>query len=157
MTNWRQFIDAFPSPEELWDRTFEEKNDWFLRFSEIPFEDKNGTMQVRYYQEIAVNRVAESIAKGQKKILLTLATGTGKTFIAFQIAWKLFKSRWTLQGTSARQPRILFLTDRNFLADQGLLGFSGFQEDSLRRVKPKEIAKENEELKSQMEVRENID
>ena len=63
---------------------------WRDKFSSIPFEDKSGTWQPRYYQEIAIKRTLESIAQGKDRILLTLATGTGKTAIAFQIAWKLF-------------------------------------------------------------------
>ena len=66
------------------------------RFAAIPFEDKGGQWQPRYYQDIAVRRVLEAIAAGQSRLLMTLATGTGKTFIAFQVAWKLFQSRWNL-------------------------------------------------------------
>ena len=69
-----------------------------------PFEDKGGTWGGRYYQDIAIERVLEAVAAGKKRILLTLATGTGKTFIAFQIAWKLFQSRWNLSGEPTRQP-----------------------------------------------------
>ncbi len=86
-----------------------------------------------------------SIADGNERILLTLATGTGKTFIAFQIAWKLFYSRWNLTSTSsvteyfARRPRILFLADRNILADQAFNAFNAFPEDALVRINPAEI------------------
>ena len=83
-------VDAYPTPEELWDLTFAEANAWRDRFAAVPFEDKGGYFQGRYYQDIAIERVMEAIAKGKSRILLTLATGTGKTFIAFQIAWKLF-------------------------------------------------------------------
>jgi type I restriction enzyme R subunit len=72
---------------------------------------------------------------------LTLATGTGKTSIAFQIAWKLFKSRWNLNRDGARLPRILFLADRNILADQAFNDFSAFPDDALIRIKPSEIKK----------------
>src|SRR5690606_35487116 len=80
------------------------------------------------------------------RILLTLATGTGKTAIAFQIAWKLFQTRWTVQqahrpNEAGRRPRILFLADRNILADQAFNSFSAFPEDALVRVKPNEIKK----------------
>jgi type I restriction enzyme, R subunit len=72
--------------------------------------------------------------------LLTLATGTGKTFIAFQVAWKLFQSRWNLQRDGSRRPRILFLADRNVLANQAYNGFEPFGEDGARRrIKPNEI------------------
>ena len=79
-----------PTPDELWNRTFAKQNEWRDRFAEIPFEDKGGSHPSRYYQDIAVERVTTAIAENRQRILLTLATGTGKTFIAFQIAWKLF-------------------------------------------------------------------
>ncbi|MEP6664025.1 MAG: DEAD/DEAH box helicase family protein, partial [Verrucomicrobiota bacterium] len=99
---------------------------------------------IRFYQEIAVNRVLDSIAEKRKRILLTLATGTGKTSIAFQIAWKLFKTRWNLIGDGQRQPRLLFLADRNTLADQAyndFTSFGAFSEDALARIAPDEIRK----------------
>jgi type I restriction enzyme R subunit len=71
--------------------------------------------------------VLDAVAEGQKRILLTLATGTGKTFIAFQLAWKLFHARWSLLGEPTRRPRILFLADRNILADQAYNSFSAFR------------------------------
>ena len=77
---------AYPSPDELWDLTYAEANAWRDRFAAIPFEDKGGSHPARYYQDIAVERVMEAIAAEQQRILLTLATGTGKTFIAFQVA-----------------------------------------------------------------------
>ena len=101
-------------------------------------------MQARYYQELAVNRVVHAIANNKDRVLLTLATGTGKTFIAFQIAWKLFKSRWTIQRNAKRQPRILFLADRNILANQAFLDFGAFEEDALVRINPKDISKTGE-------------
>ncbi len=138
----RGLIDNFPSPDELWNRIYTSQSDWFDRLNNIPFEDNNGTKPIRYYQELAVNNVTKAIAEDQKRILLTLATGTGKTFIAFQIAWKLFKSKWTINKNLKRHPRILFITDRNFLADQAFLDFSSFQEDALIRVNPKDIEKD---------------
>ena len=77
----------------------------------------------------------------RQRILLTLATGTGKTFIAFQIAWKLFHSRWNLSREPTRRPRILFLADRNILADQAYNAFSAFPEDALVRIEPEDIRK----------------
>ena len=134
-------VEAFPSPQELWDKTFGETNDWLKQFNAVPFEDMNGTKQARYYQELAVNKAVEAIAEDKQRVLLTLATGTGKTFIAFQIAWKLFKTRWTLQKDGKRQPRILFLADRNILANQAYLDFSAFDEAALTRINPSEIRK----------------
>jgi len=134
-------VDNFLSPEELWNKTFEEENIWREKFSSIPFEDRSGTWQLRYYQEIAINNALEAIANNKDRILLTLATGTGKTAIAFQIAWKLFQTRWNLRRDGSRRPRILFLADRNILADQAYNAFSAFPEDALVRINPKEIRK----------------
>lgn len=134
-------ITAFPTPEELWQKTFGERDVWQDKFDSVPFEDVGGTKATRYYQEIAVNNTMQAIAENKDRILLTLATGTGKTFIAFQIAWKLFQARWNLQRDGSRRPRILFLADRNILADQAYNAFSAFPEDALARISPKEIAK----------------
>jgi type I restriction enzyme R subunit len=75
-----------------------------------------GTPTPRYYQEIAINRAVQSILQGKRRVLLTMATGTGKTVVAFQVAWKLWDSRWNRTGEH-RKPRILFLADRNVLVD----------------------------------------
>ena len=134
-------IDNFPTPDELWNKTFATQNHWRDTFSQVPFENMGGTKAVRYYQEIAVNNTMAAIAEEKQRILLTLATGTGKTFIAFQIAWKLFQTRWNLKRDGGRRPRILFLADRNILADQAFNAFSAFPEDALVRISPKEISK----------------
>ncbi len=134
-------VDAYPSPEELWNRTFAVANDWRERFAAVPFEERGGTFGTRYYQESAINAVLEAIAANKQRILLTLATGTGKTFIAFQLAWKLFHARWNLKHDAARRPRILFLADRNILADQAFNSFSAFPEDALVRIAPEDIRK----------------
>lgn len=134
-------LSVYPTPDELWDRTFAEKNAWRDRFADIPFEDKGGSHPSRYYQDIAVERVMEAIAGNKQRILLTLATGTGKTFIAFQVAWKLFHSRWSLNREPVRLPRILFLADRNLLANQAYNAFSAFPEDALVRIAPDDIRK----------------
>ncbi len=94
-----------------------------------------------YYQDIAIERVLRAISRKEHRILLTLATGTGKTFIAFQIAWKLFHARWNLSGEPTRRPRILFLADRNILANQAYNAFSSFPEDAMVRIKPEDIRK----------------
>ena len=134
-------VSNFLSPDELWNKTFAEQNNWREQFANVPFEDKSGSWQLRYYQEIAVQRTVEAIAQNKDRILLTLATGTGKTAIAFQIAWKLFQTRWNLKRDGSRRPRILFLADRNILADQAYNSFSAFPEDALVRIKPNEIKK----------------
>ena len=132
-------VAAFPTPDELWQKTFSDQNDWKDRFDAIPFESIGGTKGLRYYQEIAVANSLNAIAEEKQRILLTMATGTGKTFVAFQIAWKLFKTRWNLKRDGSRQPRILFLADRNILANQAFNSFSAFPEDALVRITPKEI------------------
>ena len=92
-------VPRYPTPDELWNLTFAKQDRWRDYFAAIPFEDRGGYFQGRYYQDIAIERVLEAIAAGDFRILLTLATGTGKTFIAFQIAWKLFQSRWNLSAS----------------------------------------------------------
>ena len=139
-------VGRFPTPDELWALTFERPNPWRDRFAAVPFEDRSGTREARYYQHNAIEKVLEAIAENKDRILLTLATGTGKTEIAFQLAWKLFHSRWNVrewrgQSASGRQPRILFLADRNILADQAYNAFSAFAEDALVRIAPDEIRK----------------
>ena len=131
----------FPTPEELWDRTFADQNAWRERFGAVDFETDGGKWELRYYQHNAVNAALEALAKGDQRILLTLATGTGKTSIAFQIAWKLFQAKWNLTGEPVRRPRILFLADRNILADQAYNAFSAFPNDAVTRIDPDTIRK----------------
>ncbi len=140
-TGKEELLAAFPTPADLWKKTFTTQNQWQDKFNQVPFEDIGGTKEVRYYQEIAVNNTMAAIAEDKPRILLTLATGTGKTFIAFQIAWKLYQTRWNLKRDGSRRPRILFLADRNILADQAFNAFSAFPEDALVRINPKEISK----------------
>lgn len=134
-------VTDYLTPEALWNKTYAVQNEWREKFSAIPFEDVGGTKGARYYQEIAINNALETVANNAQRILLTLATGTGKTFIAFQIAWKLFQTRWNLKHDGSRRPRILFLADRNILANQAFNAFSAFPEDALVRISPKEISK----------------
>lgn len=134
-------VSTFLTPDELWNKTFSDQNEWRDKFNSIPFEDVNGSKNARYYQEIAVNKTMEAIANKKDRILLTLATGTGKTFIAFQISWKLYQTRWNLKRDGSRRPRILFLADRNILANQAFNAYSAFPEDALIRIKPNEIKK----------------
>ena len=137
-------VPTFPSPEELWARTFAKENAWRDRFAAVPFVEKGSEWRVRYYQEIAVNRVLARVAEGGSRVLLTLATGTGKTAIAFEIAWKLFQAKWNLGREPTRRPRILFLADRNTLANQAFndfTSFAAFEDDALVRISPDEIRK----------------
>ncbi len=141
-------INAFPTPDELWEAVFGKKerassiaqNTWRTRFLAVPPEIA-GNKTPRYYQILAVNSALNAVAEDKTRLLLTLATGTGKTFIAFQIAWALFQTRWNLNKDALRRPRILFLADRNLLADQAFNGFSAFPTDALARISPKEITK----------------
>ena len=134
-------VPAVPSPEVLWQRTFANTSVLETELTDIPFESNGGVFGGRYYQDIAVEKVLAAIADGKDRVLLTLATGTGKTFVAFQIVWKLFQSRWTKDGSKARRPRILFLADRNILANQAFNAFGAFPDDALVRISPADIAK----------------
>jgi type I restriction enzyme R subunit len=141
-------VTSYPTPDELWEMTFGEQNKlqpisavWRDKLLSVPFEDRGGTWQPRYYQENAITKVLEAVANNQQRILLTLATGTGKTAIAFQIAWKLFQAKWNINKDGQRSPRILFLADRNILADQAFNAFSVFEEDALVRINPSDIKK----------------
>jgi type I restriction enzyme, R subunit len=138
------YIEQYPTPDELWAKTFAAPNEWRDRFSSVPFPDKSGSWSIRYYQQNAVENALEALAAGRKRILLTLATGTGKTSIAFQIAWILFQTRWNLSGEPTRRPRILFLADRNNLANQAyndFTSFAAFEEKAMLRIRPDEIAR----------------
>lgn len=135
------YVDSYPTPDALWAETFKTKNEWRNRFATVPHEAKGGQWQDRYYKHNAVQNVLEAIANDKTRVLLTMATGTGKTAVAFQIAWTLFQTRWNLSLKPERRPRILFLADRNILADQAYNAFSAFPEDALARIKPDEIRK----------------
>ena len=136
------YVDRYPTPDELWAEVFKKPNAWRDRFAAVPFEERGGTWQTRYYQHNAIENALEAIAAGKQRILLTLATGTGKTAIAFQIAWTLFQSRWNLSREPTRRPRILFLADRNILADQAYQRPSRpSRKTRCARIKPDEIRK----------------
>lgn len=130
--------ERFPTPDELWNAIYSDQNEWKEKFASIPAE---GDLGKRYYQESAIKNVMEAVAEEKNRILLTMATGTGKTAVAFQIAWKLFQTRWNLQRDGSRRPRILFLADRNILADQAFNTFGPFSEDALVRINPLDIRK----------------
>jgi type I restriction enzyme R subunit len=105
-------LDAFPSPEDLWTRyrAWKGLTDATEKLARQPYYDDPGGKEPRYYQRIAVQRTVEAIAAGQRRILLVMATGTGKTLTVFQIIWRLWKAE--------RVKRVLYLVDRNILADQ---------------------------------------
>lgn len=134
-----KFIDHFPSPQELWQMTFPIANVWRDRFNLEPY-NRGGNREPRYYQVNAINNVLGAVANGRNRILLTMATGTGKTYTAFQICWKLFQTKWNLHGADQR-PRILFIADRNILANQAVNDFEQFPEDAMVRITPDELRK----------------
>jgi type I restriction enzyme, R subunit len=144
-TGAETYVSAWPSPQELWALAFARENAWRDRFAAVPLMEKGSDWTVRYYQANAVNKTLERVTDGGKRVLLTLATGTGKTSIAFQIVWKLFEAKWNLSGEPTRRPRVLFLADRNNLATQAYNDFSSFAafpEDAFARIKPDEIARQ---------------
>ena len=134
-------IDTFPTPQDLWQMTFPDENPWRDKFNLCAL-NRSGGRQPRYYQEIAIKNVLEAVAKQRNRILLTMATGTGKTYTAFQICWKLTQTKWCTKGVE-RAPRILFIADRNILANQAINDFDQFPEDAMCRVTPKELKKNN--------------
>lgn len=126
-SNTQRSLDRYPTPDELWERlcAYKALDAARQRNSLLePYCAQDGKMP-RYYQEVAINRTIEQILQGDKRILLNLATGTGKTVIAFQTAWKLFQSKWNVEN-SDRHPRILFLADRNVLRQQAYNQFEPF-------------------------------
>lgn len=132
-------VKSFPTPDELWAKTFSDQNEWKEKFASVPIEGDHGK---RYYQELAINNALDVIAEEKTRILITMATGTGKTAVAAQIAWKLFQTRWNLKRDGERRPRILFLADRNILADQAFGNdFSIFPSDARVRINPLDIRK----------------
>ncbi|MBI5244406.1 MAG: DEAD/DEAH box helicase family protein [Elusimicrobia bacterium] len=119
LTGKEREVDPFPSADELWQRIQKAEG----------LEGKIGKSLLtpphhipgkvpRYYQEIAINRAVQAVLQGKRRSLLTMATGTGKTLVAFQIIWKLWSARWNRTGDSTRKPRILYLSDRNILIDK---------------------------------------
>lgn len=139
-TGFWSFVENYPNPEELYEMVFEVENEAREILLKEPFylTDK----KPRYYQEIAIQKTMEKIAENQKRILLTLATWTGKTVIAFQIIYKLFQARWSLDGIRKRRPRILFLADRNVLVNQAMNTFNPLEKDTIK-INSEEIRKRN--------------
>lgn len=140
-TDEEQEISSFPNPKTLWNMTYTAKNPLWDLLSAVPY-NYIGNIQPRYYQINAINAVIKAMAQNKKRILLTLATGTGKTYIASQIVWKLFQARWNLHQVGSRAPRVLFLADRNILANQAFNAFGAFPPDALCRIKPEEVKKD---------------
>jgi type I restriction enzyme R subunit len=117
ITGKETLVSDFPTPDQLWSRLTAKDSitSSFANQLLTPSYHLSGKSP-RYYQEIAINRSLQEILKGNRRSLLTMATGTGKTVVAFQICWKLWSSKWNRTGEQ-RRPRILFLADRNILID----------------------------------------
>jgi type I restriction enzyme R subunit len=122
-------VTSYHTPNELLDLSFAHLNNVQRSAMGEPFNRSKFTP--RYYQENAVNRAVEAIAGGDNRVLLTLATGTGKTSIAFQIVWKLYQSRWNKRG-DGRRPKVLFIADRNVLAEQAMGDFNPLESEIVR-------------------------
>ena len=149
-TNWQKiyqfdmqtgfwgFVENYPEPEKLYEMVF-----WSENITKNILLQQNylvSDKKPRYYQEIAIQKTMEAIAEWKNRILLNLATGTGKTVIAFQICYKLFEAKWSLDGIGKRRPKILFLADRNVLVDQAMNTFNYFEKD-YKKINWKEIKK----------------
>jgi type I restriction enzyme, R subunit len=135
------YIEFYPTPQELEQRYKGDNSNLGQLLRNVPFH-LTGNMQPRYYQELAVHAATDAIGQEKTRILLTLATGTGKTFIAFQIVHKLFQARWNRGKLGSRRPRILFLADRNILADQAINTFNPYEKD-LIKINGEEIKSRN--------------
>lgn len=135
-----EWVSTFAPPQSLFDKKFGNlsptQNSTITQHFYL-----DGTKKPRYYQQIAVQKSIEAIANGKPRVLLTLATGTGKTYIAFQIVYRLFESRWSRSGVPKR-PRVLFLADRNILINQAINEFNPLEKECVV-VNGKEIAKRN--------------
>ena len=143
-------IDHFPSPQELWQMTFPVKDEWRDKFNLEPF-NRGGGREPRYYQVNAINNVLNAVAKERNRILLTMATGTGKTYVAFQICWKLFQTNWN-KRKDGKKPRILFISDRNILANQATNDFEQFNEDAMVRITPEFLHKKQKKVPTERHI-----
>lgn len=124
-------LDEFPSPDELYQLQYGDEtkqNDNYKKILDTPYYFGEESFSPRYYQRIAINRTVEAIARGNDRVLLVMATGTGKTYMAFQIIWRLWKS--------GLKKRILYLADRNILVDQTIIGdFKPFKNNMTKIVR----------------------
>ena len=142
MKEWKwDYIQNYPNPENLYNRNFEHSNKIKDILLKQPF-NITWSFVPRYYQELAINHAMEAIANWKDRILLTLATGTWKTFIAFQIVWKLFQAKRSRFEISKQRPKILFLADRNILVDQAMNTFNPMEKNIIK-VTGKEVRKRN--------------
>lgn len=125
------YVGNFPSPKTLFDRVITQPDPVLNKLLAVPFNRQAG-YDPYYFQENAANAVLEAITEGKQRILLTMATGTGKTFTAFQIVWKLYQARWNRRGDD-RRLRVLYLADRNILiGSQTMRDFNPMEEHCIR-------------------------
>ncbi len=138
-------LSDFPAPEALWQRYKSHSGIATEAQVERLLSPSNYAVGKgeRYYQQIAVNRAIEAILKGDRRVLITMATGTGKTVVAFQICWKLWTARWNKTG-EYRRPRILYLADRNILIDQPKDGIFAAFGDARHKIESGEVVKSRE-------------
>lgn len=122
-------VNGYHTPDDLFVMTYDDVSDTQYRVLTEPYQIIKH--RPRYYQENAIHAATKTISGGGNRVLLTLATGTGKTTIAFQIAWKLYQARWNKRGDD-RRPRILFLADRNILIEQAMGDFEPFGDMAVR-------------------------
>lgn len=138
-------LTEYPAPENLWRRYRAGSGIKEQKIADqllTPFNHTVGKGE-RYYQQTATNKAVETILKGQRRLLITMATGTGKTAVAFQICWKLWNSRWNRTGDH-RRPRILYLADRNILVDQPKDGIFAAFGDARYKIESGEVIKSRE-------------
>ncbi|MCB1206945.1 MAG: DEAD/DEAH box helicase family protein, partial [Verrucomicrobiae bacterium] len=138
-------LSAYPSPAELWQRYRQGRKLDDDQAATQLISPINATVKMgeRYYQQIAINRAVEGIVSGKRRQLLTMATGTGKTAVAFQICWKLWTARWNPRGEH-RKPKILFLADRNILVDQPKDGLFAQFGDARHKIESGQVVKGRE-------------
>lgn len=144
-TGLESSLTEYPTPAALWSRyragagiADDETAERLL----TPYNHTAGKDE-RYYQQIAINRTVEAVLEGKRRLLITMATGTGKTYVAFQICWKLWNSRWNRTGEH-RRPKILYLADRNILVDQPKDGMFAAFGDARCKVESGEVVKSRE-------------
>lgn len=125
-----KYVETYPTPDELYSHTVTNADTAISSVMGEPYHVSE--KKPRYYQDIAIRRTLEAMGAGQDRVLLTLATGTGKTYIAFQLAYKLFQSRWSRDGVGKRRPRILFLADRNVLVGQAMNDFNPLEKSCIK-------------------------
>ncbi len=135
-----EYVDHYLSPSELFQKKYGHLKDKEIDIVSQAFHIE-GSMKPRFYQQIAVQKAVEQLANGKDRVLLTLATGTGKTYIAFQIVYRLFQSKWN-RDNADRRPKVLFLADRNVLKDQSYNTFNPMEKDCVE-VNGKIIKKRN--------------